>query len=180
VFRAARFSELIATDCSILGRVVSRARRHEEAVQLLTDAIELAEQSGAQLLRVGTLGFLAEDLVLQGDADGALATLERARSQADLIGGAGVYEPLLDRVKGCAHLIRGELDEATDAVGRGLAAARSAESGFELLMLLRLKRAIAHRRGDVRSEADEAEVRSIAEGLGIVSIPEPLVLSTTP
>jgi tetratricopeptide (TPR) repeat protein len=180
VFRAARFSELIATDCSILGRVVSRAGRHEEAVQLLTDAIELAELSGAQLLRVGTLGFLAEDLVLQGDAEGALATLERARSQADLIGGAGVYEPLLDRVKGCAHLIRGELDEATAAVDRGLAIARSAESGFELLMLLRLKRAIAQRRGDVRSEADEAEVRSIAEGLGIVSIPEPLVLSTMP
>ena len=83
VFRAAHYSEEIATDCSILGRALSRAGRHEEAEQLLTEAIELAESSGAQLLRVGALGFLAEDLVLQGDGDGALATLERALAQAD-------------------------------------------------------------------------------------------------
>ena len=178
VFRAARYSEEIATDCSILGRTLSRAGRHEEAEQLLTEALELAERSGAQLLRVGTLGFLAEDLVLRGDGDEALATLDRAISQAESIGGPGVYEPMLARIRGSAHLARGDLDEARRAFDRALETARGAGAEFEVLLILRARAALAERLGEEPSSEEDAEARSIAEGLGIESIPSPSTIST--
>jgi tetratricopeptide (TPR) repeat protein len=178
VFRAAHYSEEIATDCSILGRALSRAGRHEEAEQLLTEAIELAEHAGAQLLRVGTLGFLAEDLVLRGDGDGALDTLDRARSVAESIGGAGVYEPMLARIRGSAHAVRGDLEEAREAFDAALIASRDAGADFEVLLILHGRIALAERLGDEPSSVDETEARSIAEGLGIESIPSPSTDST--
>jgi tetratricopeptide (TPR) repeat protein len=178
VFRAARFSEEIATACGILGRALSRAGRHEEAEQLLTEALELAERSGAQLLRVSSLGFLAEDLVLRGDGDGALGTLERALAQAGSIGGPGVYEPMLARVRGSAYLVRGDLDEAREAFDLALGTARDAGADFEVFLILRARQALAERLGEPPSAEEEAEARSIAEGLGIESIPSPSTIST--
>jgi class 3 adenylate cyclase/tetratricopeptide (TPR) repeat protein len=178
VFRAARFSEEIATACGILGRALSRAGRHEEAEQLLTEAIELAEGAGAQLLRVGALGFLAEDLVLRGDGDAALATLDRAFSAAESIGGPGIYEPMLARIRGSALLVRGDLEAAREAFDAGLVTSREAGAEFEVLLILRARLELAERLGELSSPEEEIEARSIAEGLGIYSIPSPSTIST--
>ena len=178
VFRAAHYSELIATDCSILGRTVSRAGRHEEAQELLTEAIELAERSGAQLLEVGSIGFLAEDLVLRGEAEAALEHVERALSRAESIGGPGVYEPMLARIRGSAYLVRGDLVEARDTFDRALVTAREAGADFEVFMIVRARLALAGRLGESSSSQDEAEADSIAERLGIVSIPSLSTIST--
>jgi class 3 adenylate cyclase/tetratricopeptide (TPR) repeat protein len=179
VFRAAAYAELIATDCSILGRIVSRAGRHEEAGAILVEAGQHAEQSKAQLLEVGALGLLAEDLVRIGDAEGALAHLDRADTRASTVGGAGVYEPLLERVRGCAHLVRGELEDADKALDRSLDAARSSGSEFEVLLSLSARGVLAHVRGEGPAPEDVAETESIAERLGIDSVPllMPAVLS---
>src|SRR6185503_15002351 len=169
VFRAARYSEEIATDCSILGRALSRAGRHDEAEELFREAIELAERAGAQLLRVGTMGFVAEDLVLRDDGDGALATLDRAHALAQSIGGAGVYEPMLARIRGSALMARGDLDGAREAFDAALVTARDASADFEVLLVLRARIALAERLGEEPSSQDQAEARAIAEGLGIES-----------
>ena len=169
VFRAAGYSELIATDCGILGRVVSRAGRHDEAAELLAEALEQAERSGGHLLAVGTLGFVAEDLVRKGDAAAALEQVERARSEAAPIGGPGVYEPLLARVEGWARLELGELDEAERIFRTALESDRSMISEFEVLMVIRGLRELATRRGEEPSATDAAEDEAIADRLGIVS-----------
>jgi tetratricopeptide (TPR) repeat protein len=169
VFRAAGFSELIATDCGILGRVVSRAGRHEEAAELLAEALEQAESSGGHLLAVGTIGFVAEDLVRKGDAAGALEQVKRARSEAGPIGGPGVYEPLLARVEGQARLELGELDEAERIFRNTLESDRSMLSEFEVLMVIDGLGELAKRRGEEPSAVDAAEAEAIADRLGIVS-----------
>ena len=178
IFRAAHFSELIATDCGILGRALSRGGKHEEAEELLTEAIELAERAGAQLLGVGSMGFLAENLVLRGEAGAALEQVERALSRAESIGGPGVYEPMLARIRGSAYLVRGDLVEAKDTFDRALLTAREAGADFEVLMILRARLALAERQGEPLSSQDEAKADSIAEGLGILSIPSPTTIST--
>jgi class 3 adenylate cyclase/tetratricopeptide (TPR) repeat protein len=179
VFRASAYPELVATDCGILGRIVSRAGRHEEAHGILSEALGQAEKAGAQLLEVGTLGLLGEDRVRVGDAEGAFAHLERAQSLASNVGGAGVYEPLLERVRGCAHLVLGELEDADKALDRSLDAARSAGSEFEVMLSLSAQIVLAHVRADPPLPEDLAETESIAERLGIDSVPPmmPAVLS---
>ena len=179
VFRAAAYPELIATDCGILGRIMSRAGRHDDADGILNEALGQAGKAGAQLLEVGTLGLLGEDRVRVGDAEGALSYLDRAQARASSVGGAGVYEPLLERVRGCARLVRGELEDADQALDRSLAAARSAGSEFEVLLSLAARGALSRARGEAPTDADMTETESIAERLGIDSVPSlmPAVLS---
>jgi class 3 adenylate cyclase/tetratricopeptide (TPR) repeat protein len=179
VFRSSAYPELVATDCGILGRVVSRAGRNEEAHGILNEALGQAEKAGAQLLEVGTLGLLGEDRVRVGDAEGAFAHLERAQTLASNVGGAGVYEPLLERVRGCAHLVLGELEDADKALDRSLVAARSAGSEFEVMLSLSARIVLAHMRANPPVPEDLAETESIAERLGIDSVPPmmPAVMS---
>jgi tetratricopeptide (TPR) repeat protein len=169
VFRASHYPELIAGDCNILGRILSRARRHEEASELFGEALRLAEESSGHLLQVAILGFLAEDRVRQGDADGALAHVEEARTRATHVNGAGVHEPLLLRVRGEAFLARGELDLAAQALDEALVAARGAGSEFEAYLIRRGQAVLHDRRGEPRSMDGDAEADTIAERLGIVS-----------
>jgi tetratricopeptide (TPR) repeat protein len=174
VFRAARYSEMMAIDGGILGRTLSRARRHDEAATRLSEALKVAEESGFQLQSVGLIGFIAEDQVRQGEADAALDHVERAESRAKLVGGPGVYEPLLERVRGCASLLRGELAPADEALAKSLTAGRAAGAEFEILLTLEANRALSEVRREKTPAIEEAEASSIADRLGIVTIP-PLV-----
>lgn len=171
VFRAAHYPELIATDSGILGRVLSRAGKHEEAASRLADALDAAEESGGRLMAVGVIGFLAEDLLRQGRATAALERVAEAESRAEAVGGPGVYEPLIERVRGSASLLLGDLDGAEDAIGRSLAAARGAGAEFEVLLTIDAARSLMRARGAEMSAIEEAEASSIAERLGIVAIP---------
>jgi tetratricopeptide (TPR) repeat protein len=177
VFRAARYPELIAVDSSILGRILSRAGRHEEAERRLMEALNMADESGGQLLAVGVMGFLAEDLVRRGEPEAALSHIARAEARAQSVGGPGVHEPMLERVRGCAHLLSGRLADAQRALDGSLAAARASGSGFEVLLTLDAKRALAERCGVERPPMEEAEASSIGDRLGVVSVP-PMVSGT--
>jgi hypothetical protein len=168
VFRAARYQELIAVDSSILGRLASRAGRHDDAVRRLTEALTVAEESGSTLLAVGVIGFLAEDLVRQGDPEAALELVARADERAGSIGGPGVYEPLLERVRGCAHLLRNDPGGAREALDRSLSSARGAGSEFEVLLTLHARRSLRER-SDGPSAIEDAEASSIADRLGVVA-----------
>ncbi len=172
VFRAAHYPELVSMDCSILGRMLSRSGQHDEATRLLSEAVEQADLADAKLIKICVLGFLAEDLTRRENADEALACIERAYDQARPIGGPGGYEPLLERVRGEALMLRGDLDNAADALERGLAAARAGSAELELMLILRSRRALSVRRGEPASPSENAEADTIAERLGIVSAPD--------
>jgi class 3 adenylate cyclase/tetratricopeptide (TPR) repeat protein len=169
VFRASHYPELIATDGTILGRILSRAGRHEEATELLTEALRRAEESAGSLLQACALGFLAEDLVRQGEPREALAKLDEAHARATPVGGAGVYEPMLLRVRGDAYLLRRDVERASEAIDEALDAARSARNEFEILQCLRAKQAIHECRGEPSATDEYAEADTITERLGIVS-----------
>jgi hypothetical protein len=86
---------------------------------------------------------------------------------------------MLARIRGSIFLVRGDLVEARDIFDRALLTAQEAGASFEVLMILRARRALAERQGDPSSSQDEAEAEAIAKGLGIVSIPSPMTISTT-
>ena len=85
---------------------------------------------------------------------------------------------MLARVRGSAYLVRGDLDAAREAFDLALGTARDAGADFEVLLILRARHALAERLGEPPSAEEEAEARSIAEGLGIESIPSPSTIST--
>jgi class 3 adenylate cyclase/tetratricopeptide (TPR) repeat protein len=172
VFRAAQYSEQVATYSRILGRNQSRAGRHEDAETLLTEAIKVAEESGFQLLAVAATGILAEDLVRRGEAADALDRLAPLGDHAVSMGGAGVYVPLLERVTGLARLSLGDLPAAGTALERSLATSREAGSEYEILLTLEARRLLALARGEEPSATERAEADSIRDRLGIVAIPE--------
>jgi class 3 adenylate cyclase/tetratricopeptide (TPR) repeat protein len=177
VFRSSHYPELIATAAWILGRVLSRSGGHQEASRLLDEALRMAEESGGRLLQAAALGFVAEDMIRQGFAEGALEHVERAQARAAPVGGAGVYEPMLLRVRGEAGLLLGELDRAGIAFDDALAAARRTGNDFETLQVLRARQTLRERRGESPSAPEEGEADTIAERLGIVSAPDALTRS---
>jgi hypothetical protein len=71
------------------------------------------------------------------------------------------------------------LEDADKALDRSLVAARSSGSEFEVLLSLSARGLLAHVRGEAPAPNDVAETESIAERLGIDSVPPlmPAVLS---
>ena len=171
VFRAAQYSEQVSAGSRILGRNQSRQGRHGEAEALFIEAIRVAEESGLQLLAVAATGMLAEDLMRRGEAEAALGRLAPLEEQAASIGGAGVYEPLVERVAGLARLALGDLPAAEAALERSLSSSREVGSDFEVLLTLEAKRLLALARGQQPPSGEQAEVESIRDRLGIVAVP---------
>jgi tetratricopeptide (TPR) repeat protein len=171
VFRAAQYSEKVSAGSRILGRNQSRAGLHEEAEVLFIEAIKVAEDSGLQLLGVAATGMLAEDLVRRGEVEAALERLAPLDEQAAPIGGAGVYEPLLQRVEGLAHLALGDLPAAETALGQSLVSSRATGSEFEVLLTLEARRLLMLARAEEPAPDEQAEAWSIRDRLGIVAIP---------
>ncbi|HET9672674.1 MAG TPA: AAA family ATPase, partial [Actinomycetota bacterium] len=136
VFRASGYPELTALVTGLLGRMASRSRRHREASELLETAVATAADAGSQLLAVGLIGWIAEDLARRGDAAGALRRCDEAVSRASSIGGPGVHEPLLERVRGHAMLTLGDLDGAAATLDRSLQRARADGLLYEVALTL--------------------------------------------
>ena len=171
VFRAAQYSEQVSAGSRILGRNQSRAGVHEDAEALLIEAIRVAEESGLQLLELAATAMLAEDLVRRGKAESALERLAPLEEQAASIGGAGVYEPLVQRIFGLARIALGELASAETALDQSLVSSREAGSEFEVLLTLEARRLLSLARGEKASASEDAEASSIRNRLGIVRIP---------
>ena len=171
VFRAAQYSEQVSAGSRILGRNQSRAGLHEEAETLLTEAIKVAEESGLQLLALAATAMLSEGMVSRGEAEAALELLAPLEDQTASIGGAGVYEPLVQRIFGLAQLELGDLAAADAALVRSLVSSREAGSDFEVLLTLEATRLLALARGEAPASGEQAEARSIRDRLGIVAIP---------
>lgn len=127
------------------------------------DAASLAELCNAE-------GWIAECLMLQGDAEAALAfateVLERSRSLK------GVFDviALLNRVRGSALLQLGGLEEAEEALDAAVDEARERNATYELALSLDALATLAGVTGDGASDL-ERERDAILERLGVVGIP---------
>jgi class 3 adenylate cyclase/tetratricopeptide (TPR) repeat protein len=170
VARAAQSGGRVADVAMTLGRLLSRAGRFEEAHALLVEAHEEYGRGGEQRELFRNDARIAECLMLQADSEGALAlatsALERGRS---LEGGFDVVA-MLERVRGCALLQLGRLDDARAALDAAVEEARRRSADYELSLALDGLAALAHERREDASEFEE-ERDTIVARLGVVRIP---------
>jgi tetratricopeptide (TPR) repeat protein len=166
VFRASEYLELTALVTSMLGRMASRGGRHDEAAELYERALQLSEEAGSQLLGVGITGLVAEDAVRRSEPDEALRRCEEADDRASHVGGPGVHEALLERIRGFAYLALGDMAHAEHSLDRSLARARSDKLIYELGLTLRAYAKLRLAREE-SSEAENAEAAEILGRLGV-------------
>ena len=178
VFRAARYTELTALVTSMLARTASRAGHQVEAAEHLVEALRLAEEGGNHLLQVGVIGLMAEDLARHGEAAAARERCADAARRAVLIGGPGVHESLLERVRGFALMQLGELDDAGRVLDRSLGKARESGLSYEVALTSLVRADLGRIRNDGSDLEANAEAAEILGRLGVVSV-DAIALSPT-
>jgi class 3 adenylate cyclase/tetratricopeptide (TPR) repeat protein len=178
VFRAARYTELTALVTSMLARTASRAGHQVEAAEHLVEALRLAEEGGNHLLQVGVIGLMAEDLARHGEAAAARERCADAARRAVLIGGPGVHESLLERVRGFALMQLGELDDAGRVLDRSLGKARESGLTYEVALTSLVRADLGRIRNDGSDLEANAEAAEILGRLGVVSV-DAIALSPT-
>jgi class 3 adenylate cyclase/tetratricopeptide (TPR) repeat protein len=155
-----------------LGRTAARLGRFAEAAALLEDARQLAEGTGAATQVAEAEARLAELHVLAGDPDAGLRVAEAALQREDAAAGVAEQAPLLERVRGYAHLQRGELAAAEVALRRSLEAARARDADYEVALAEHaLAELTAARTGTADSELT-ARSRATLEALGVTRLPQ--------
>jgi class 3 adenylate cyclase/tetratricopeptide (TPR) repeat protein len=169
VWKAAGYRAGIAIALNYLGRAASRTGRFQEATELL-------QQARDEYLEVGDLASvaevnvsLAECLLFQGDALGALSLANDALTSAKRLG-VNEQVPVLERIRGQSLMLTGDLGEARLALEESLRVARSRKAGFEVGLTLRAmaELSILTQSPDTGYERESS---SILKGLGVVSVP---------
>jgi ATP/maltotriose-dependent transcriptional regulator MalT len=108
----------------------------DEAVTRLEEAKEIFLQVGAEQEVPPVDARIAECKVAMGDADGALQMAQAMLARAGESTGVARVVPLLERLRGHALLIQGDLWGARDALDASLAAARERHSAFEAALTM--------------------------------------------
>jgi class 3 adenylate cyclase/tetratricopeptide (TPR) repeat protein len=171
IARASRATSRVADVSRYLGTLAARAGRFDEARTLLREALAEFEQTGEQSEVLTTEARTAECFVLQGDSKAALALASATLARARAPEGAPVLVPMLQRLRGCALMQLGRLDEAREALAESLADARSKEAEYEIALALDAFVELGALKGDPTAEVEE-ERRAIFDRLGVVRIPE--------
>jgi tetratricopeptide (TPR) repeat protein len=179
VVRASESGSRIGGVTMRLGRLLSRSGRFEEAHALLGEARDEYRRSGFGELGVSD-AWIAECLMLQGEPDAALALWTEALETARSLEGAFDVMALLQRVRGCALLQLGRLEEAQAALVSAVDEARNKNARYELALALDALAALARATGAESGELEQ-ERDAILERLGAVRIPQiPLLQIATP
>jgi class 3 adenylate cyclase/tetratricopeptide (TPR) repeat protein len=166
VFRATGYVEQIAYLGGLLGRALSRAGSHDEAAASFAEGLQLAGDGGDQRQEVAILAFQAEDALRREAPEEAAMLVDRARVVAAGVGGPGIHEPLVERVRGHALSSLGDHEGARAAIEKSLAAAASTGSDYERALTLLT-------RGTIDAEAGGPagrEAREILSRLGVVDV----------
>ncbi len=183
MYQAVGYRVGLALTTAFLGRVSARTGRTAEAREFLKEARAdfVAIEGGFEVRQVDT--FIAESMVLVGDAVRAVdlveGTIAGARSGDEL----GILGPPLYRCLGYARAQLGDHVAARAAFEESLSLGRDQAQSYEVgLTLLALSR-IAD--GDSDTATLGAEASEILEGLGVVEVPAvavsaPLVLEPEP
>jgi len=168
VHRAAGFKAREAMAMSNLGRVASRAGRHEEALDLYRGAVEKLREAGAETEIAETEARIAECYAFMGDAHAALATADDALEEARTAGGMAAADALLHRVRAMSLIATGDTDGARSALQTSLEIARVRKADYEVAVTLGWIAEVARRCGepDWRTHATAAE--AILVRLGVV------------
>jgi tetratricopeptide (TPR) repeat protein len=168
--RASESSSRVAVTAMRLGRLLARTGRFEEARALLGEAREEYTRSGLGEL-FATEAWFAECLMLEGDAEAALALSEDALERGRSLTGTFDVMAMLQRVRGCSLLQLGRLEEANAVLITALDEAREREADYELALALDALATLARVTGEETAEL-ERERDAILSRLGVVSIPE--------
>jgi tetratricopeptide (TPR) repeat protein len=166
VFRATGYVEQIAYLGGLLGRALSRAGSHDEAAASFAEGLQLAGDGGDQRQEIAILAFQAEDALRREAPEEAAMLVDRARVVAAGVGGPGIHEPLVERVRGHALSSLGDHEGARAAIEKSLAAAASTGSDYERALTLLT-------RGTIDAEAGGPagrEAREILSRLGVVDV----------
>jgi tetratricopeptide (TPR) repeat protein len=159
------------TKCN-LGRVASRAGRHDEAWALFEEAIGEARAAGAHTDALEASARAAEALLLAGRPDEALEMADETLARARTLGGVAAQSPLLYRVRGAAMVRRGDFAAAETALAESLSAARSRSAGYEVAVTLEVMAELAVRSGRGSPDELRGESRAVLGRLGVVSTPD--------
>lgn len=174
VFASTGYRLHTAFTYGILGDIASRQGRHREAAQAYARGLHLAQQGNDRHEEIALLGKVADDLLRQGEAEAALGVIEVALAHAEPLGGAGDQAPLLHRLRGGALARIGETERAAAAFDEALRDARDRGWDHEIAYTLDGMRRSARDRGSEPDAAVDAEIREIAERLGIRVLASPL------
>jgi tetratricopeptide (TPR) repeat protein len=169
---------LIAAEATrLLGYVLAQQGRFDVAMPLLEESRDAFREAEDHSEEFESELRIAQCLLLQGDAEGALDHASTAASEVDRS-----RDPMLvaalQRVRGLALMESGRLEEAADALQASLAIAQAREpdanlrsADYELGLTYDALERLAERTG--RRDEDYAARRdAILESLGVVAIPE--------
>ena len=151
---------------ALLGRLEARTGDVWAAQGQLREALELFHGLHLSPDALWVEALIPEALVFAGEADAALAEVERLLDVA----GAGSLGPLLMRVRGIAWAQLGLLDQARGALEAAIAAARDRGDEFDLFVSVDAAHALDLHEG-ATDEERRRERDELAKRLEIVKAP---------
>jgi tetratricopeptide (TPR) repeat protein len=143
-----------------LGRAAARRGSFEEADTLLAEALEGFQEIHAASFEQETRARIAEAAMLAGDSERAL----READVAEQVGESGpppLLQAILHRVRGCAHLLAGRVEEGAAELDQGLDEARRVGALYEIALILEVRMRLPGHDGD------SAERQEILDALRI-------------
>jgi tetratricopeptide (TPR) repeat protein len=156
---------------SNLGRTAAREGRLDDALRMLSAALESFEEINAGSLVQEAKTRLAERAVFAGDPVEALRQADEILTSIEQAGGGSLQHALVYRIRGHALAQQGDLDAAHDAFLKSLEVARAADETYELALTLEaIGRLAAAREED--GSAESAEARGLLARLGVMSTPQ--------
>jgi tetratricopeptide (TPR) repeat protein len=121
-----------------LARVATGQRRYEDARRLFGESIDELSDVGSRSEVLEVRAALAESLLLDGDASGALSLADESIGQAQALGGVAAQIPALFRVRGAALATLGDRDGALGSLRQSLRAAETRDAGYEVALTQRV------------------------------------------
>ena len=165
-WRATGYEQGVAFAIALLGRLEARTGDVWAAQAQLREALELFHGLHLSPDALWVEALIPEALVFAGEADAALAEVERLLDVA----GAGRLGPLLMRVRGIAWAQLGLLDQARGALEAAIAAARDRGDEFDLFVSVDAAHALDLHEG-ATDEERRRERDDLAKRLEIVKAP---------
>lgn len=157
IWRAADYAMMAAYATSSLGRLASRSGDFEQAAELYRAAREQFQGMAAEAELIDTDARIAEAFVFQRMPDQAIELATEALARA--VAQDAAQQPMLLRLRGCAHAQRGEWGPADADLQASLDVARRRDARYEEALTLDAIACAAVARGghapEARGEADE-------------------------
>jgi class 3 adenylate cyclase/tetratricopeptide (TPR) repeat protein len=179
VYRATGISTDAAAGKSLLGRIAARSGRFEEARASFEEARTLYLESGQPAEALRAEAGIAECFVLEGEAEAAILQIDEIVARASATDDLAVLESTLCRLRGCALLRLGRLDEARVELEEALRIVPQDDADFGMKSAAYEAALILDalvQLGRVSGLAPLAEVAvardEVVERLGVVQLPE--------